>query len=788
MELQAKWIWAESHLGTPNCYVYTRKEFEAVGAPSAEASVACTGEYKLYVNGRYVGRGANYGHSQDTHDLSHVIRPGKNVIAAICHSPGREGHDTEPRRFLLQLEFTRNGEHEQLISTDETWKTKSADEWDFNSTPIHAPERYQEVYDSRAKPVGWNVVGFDDSAWPQPAIADGVGTDLPPRQIPPLREHEVHPKHVVECGSITPNGDPSLDIATRMYTEQTHPDQGLIKYTREMLSASGDAAVVNPGPDSYVVLDFGAELVGYPSLKVRGSGQAIVEIGYSEVLDQSGRVWLTRGGILQADRLILHGGRQDWQAFGRRVFRYMQLTFRNVGSPILVESVSAVAVGYPVEQASTFECSDELLNEIWRTGVHTLSLCMQDKYESGAGSPNQNVADAQLQALFNCYCFFDSALAAQALEQTFDNALDESTGLAWANMLHDYFLHTADVGLVQQLYPSLSKLLNHPLFVRPNNMGCCAYRHQVLRNASKLAAAVSNTEDALRWHDEADALRRTFNQRFWDEKEHLYSDDREWIDGEQSSLNLLAIACGLVDSHRSYAMWNRLCDMRLEVCGLPYDLFFVLQGLAKLEKTREALDLIRRVWGGMLQRGATTWWASLPIDDDEISEDELCCGSSGAPTYFLPAEVLGVKPSTAGGAVVIQPRVGDLRWAKGHIKTMAGYVDVEWSTEDGVFRIDIEAPLGFIIALPTSGFTDPVIDEFDLTPETPERRARKTYGWGSTIWRAGEEHDPYLDWLATQDARPPDSYDAKQRCSAEECYVWVRESVSNHVRYEVHDG
>lgn len=771
LSTSAKWIWAQSCLDTPNCYVYTRREFEVTNAPGAEAYVSCTGEYKLYVNGRYTGRGANYGENYNTHDVSHAIRSGKNVIAAVCHSPGREA----PGGFILQLEITHNGDRALLVSTDEAWKTKSADEWDFNSSPIHTPERYQEVYDSRKKPVGWNVVGFDDSAWPDPVVTNEAGTQLPPRQIPPLREHEVHPKQVIECGTITPIDDPSLDIATRVYREPTQPGACAIKYSKAILTPTGEAAVVPAGSDSYIVLDFGAETIGYPCLKIREGGQAVVDIAYSEVLDSNGRVWPTRNSDSQADRLILHGGRQEWQAFGRRLFRYVQLTFRNVQSSISVESMSATSVGYPVEQVSTFECSDDLLNKIWRTGVYTLSLCMQDRYESSAGYSIQNAVDARLQALFNYYCFLDSALAAQALEQPIDSVVVQIDGLAWVEMLHDYYLYTGDRGLVAQLYPRLQSLVDDLLSAKCDESPAdCASQYQALRTASKLAAAVSNTEDAARWHDQAAELKRIFNERI---SEH-----------EDDLANVLAVLSGLTDAGKAGDPQHLLVDNLIGACEHPHNLHCVLMAMAKLDRTTEALNVIRNFWGGMLDRGATTWWDSFCPGD--ISEADLCFGASSAPTYFLPAEILGVKPSAAGGAVTIQPRVGDLHWAKGHIKTAAGYVDVEWraTPETPRFTIEIEAPPGFIVALPIGGFADPVIDEIDLTPETPERRARKTYGWGTTIWRAGTEHDPYMDWLATQSTEPPAGYTHRDRCAADGTYIWVRESVSNHVRYEIHEG
>lgn len=794
----SKWIWAESLSETRNCYVYARREFEAAAAPSADVCVTCSTEYKLYVNGRYIGRGPNRCHPglqyYDSFDLTHVLRPGKNVIAAICYNYGVEARacPKAPGGFLLQLAIHRNGDEDQIIATDETWRVLPARDWSFDSARMSPTIGFQEVYDSRKKPIGWNVVGYDDSAWEEPAIVGGAGcepwTSLVTRQIPPLREWEAHPQQVLKCGTITAIDDPVFDIATRMYAEQTQESAAAVKYAKEMLSPSGDAAVINPGQDCFIVLDFGMEVVGFPGIKIRGAGRATIDFGYSEALDENGDVFPTRQGILQADRLVAHGGRQEWQTFGRRAFRYVQLTIRNLDMPISIESVYVTRIGYPAERVSSFECSDELVNEIWRTGVYTLSLCMQDEFEQcPLGKPVQRVGDARLQALINYYCFFDTALAAKALEEF---ALFPDHDPLWVIMLHDHYLHTADISLVTHLYPNIRVFLEHPISIsaicrssskRANRRKCGgvaideAFHYQALRDASKLAAALSNSEDSLDWHDRAGQALRAFNERFWRHEKGVYIDPNE--DGERASVpaNTLAILFGLADVEKCSRVWDYLSSSQaaLEPAD-PCMNFYVLQALAKLGKITQALDLIRSDWGQMLDRGS--------------SPDGLCHGSSGTPTYFLPAEVLGIKPSTPGGGVVIQPRVGDLAWAKGHIKTIAGFVDVEWRSEDGLYCIDIEAPAGFIVALPVSGFENPIIDEIDLSPETPERRARRTYGWGTTIWLAGEEHDPYLDWLATQGTRPPDHYARKQRCSGEECYIWVRESVSNHVRYEVRQG
>lgn len=716
MDWQAKWIWAESLREAANCYVYARREFDVISAPSAEVLVTCSSAYKLYANGRFIGRGPGPcrpdSQYYDTYDLNHALRPGKNVVAAICYNQGvaTSSDPQMPGGFLLQLTIHRNGEEERVIPTDEQWRVLSAPDWDFGSDL-----GFQEVYDSREKPVGWNVVGFDDSAWETAFVIGEVGCEpwpnLEQRQIRPLKEWDVFPQQMLACGTVSPAAVDDLSV---------------LKYAREMLRPSGDVAIVSAGRDCFLVLDFGMELVGYPCLRIRAAGSATIDIAYGEALDEHGCVDATRQGIVQADRIILHGGRQEWQAMGRRAFRYVQLTLRNIDTPISIESFQVARVGYPVQLASSFECSDELLNEIWRTGVYTLSVCMQDVYESSPLSDrSQSALDARLQALTNYYCFFDSALAAKALDDLARRLVPDP---AWVTMLHDYYLHTADQALVAQLYPRVKALIGDASEIDD---------YEAVRDAEKLARAVSVSEDALIWHARADQLR------------HAVGSAVE--------------------------------------CSDPRTAFRALQDLAAQGRAQKALDLIRLHWGAMLRLGATTWWESFPVDD-AIPSGSLCRGSSSAPTYFLTAEILGVKPSTPGGGAVIQPRAGDLAWAKGKVKTIKGMVEVEWRRDADRFTLDIEAPEGFLTAVPLEGFTNPIVDEIDLTPETPDRRARRTYGWGTTIWRDGEERDPYLDWLATQDTQPPNNYARRERCSVGESYLWVRECVSTHVRYEVSEG
>jgi len=861
MNWQAKWIWAKSHADTPNFYMYARKEFEVESAPLATAYVTCSTEYKLYVNGRYVGRGPSACHPAfqyfDEYDLSHAIRPGRNVIGAICYNYGVGTHcrPQAPGGLLLQLEIRRNGDL-VTIATDDTWRVKPGDDWDFGSARMFWTIGFQEVYDSRHKPVGWNVVGFDDSKWEEPEVIGEAGCEpwleLVPRQIPRLREWEVFPERVLKCGRILPVDEPGLDIATRMQSEKTSAEPGCVKYASHLLDSSGETALISPGSDRFIVLDFGREVVGFPVIRIRDGGRGTVDFGYSEALDDNGDVFPTRQSILQADRLILHGGRQKWKAFGRRAFRYMQLTFRDIESPIHVERVSVSRIGYPAEQVSSFECSDESLNEIWRIGVDTLSIGMQDSYEDcPLREHGQYPGDVRVQALINYYCFSDTRLVAKALRQFVQcqredglfNALWPSStnhilpdyNLVWVMILHDYYLFTGDKELLRELYPNLRLLLEHwvrsqesenellqwepdpsrpmhewwlfidhaPLDKRGEVAAYNAFYYQALRDAAKLASALGEIDDTVLWHDRAETVLHAFNDRFWSQEKNAYVDCNSGGSPSETvseQTNALAVLFGLADSSRCAAVRQFLIDARrsssdassqLVLSGGPYFNFYLLQAMARLGLEHECLDLIRSEWGEMLKRGATTWWETFDArwDDGAICPDSLCHPWSGAPTYFLSAEILGVKPSMPESAVVvIQPRVGDLEWAKGHIKTQRSAVDVEWHSEPDVFRIDIEAPEGYIVGLPIARFARPQIDEIDLSPETPERVARRNYGWGTVIWRDGVEHDPYVDWLATQESDPPADYRQVPRTTVEEGYLWVRGSSLVSARYEVRES
>ncbi|MDH7602784.1 MAG: hypothetical protein QHI38_11620, partial [Armatimonadota bacterium] len=522
---------------------------------------------------------------------------------------------------------------------------------------------YREVYDARLKPVGWSVVGFDDSDWQHAVLAHENGLPsrlkLSARGKPLLQEWEEWPVGVAESANVFDSN--------------------------ALLRKRGGFASFEPNCGSYVVVDFGREVVGFPTLRFRDSGLAVVDVISGMALsDCSNPCALDAQAV--ADRVIVDGGRREWSTFGRRAFRYLRVMCRAIERPVCIESVSVRRIGYPLEQVSTFECSDAKLNELWQSSVHRLRLCMQDTFEEcpAADVHPSPPSLARIQALANYHCFYDRYLPREALRRF---ARISKSDPAWIAMLHDYYLYTGDCMLVRDLYESVVSTVDSWTQIAPSH-------YAALRDASKLAQAVGDAARAMGWHDRADDVKRRL--------------------GRQVSEELHPMA--------------------------------------------------------------------------DITASDLIDARNGDPSvvYVLSAIVLGVRPSMPeSDVVIVQPKPDKLLWAKGRLAIRETYAEVAWNVSENCFVVEINAPGGFILGLPVLGFKNPVVDEIDLTPETPERRARRTYGWGTAIWRDGEERDPYLDWLKAQDEEPPAHYKPQPRCVMESGYLWIRKGASHKVRYEV---
>ena len=132
------------------------------------------------------------------------------------------------------------------------------------------------------------------------------------------------------------------------------------------------------------------------------------------------------------------------------------------------------------------------------------------------------------------------------------------------------------------------------------------------------------------------------------------------------------------------------CFQIVITAASPFFYAYVLEALIKAGLRDEAIDIIREKWGGMIEKGATTFW-----DVWEPDFQSRCHAWSASPLYHLSQQVLGVMPVEVGWKKVrIRPVLGKLDYAKGRVPTPLGVIKVEWEKAgDDQLAVRVELPL-----------------------------------------------------------------------------------------------
>ncbi|MBQ8431891.1 MAG: family 78 glycoside hydrolase catalytic domain [Clostridia bacterium] len=168
-----EWCSFDHHVPAP----YLRKSFTLDFVPEkAEISICGLGFYVLYINGVNVTKGmlapyiSNVDHYcyYDTYDIKKHLRQGENVIGiwlgnGFMNPFGGAVWDFDQvdwlgaPRVALECVIT-DGEKELSFDADQSFRT--------HPSPVIFDEyRMGEYYDATREIPGWNLPGFDDSAW-----------------------------------------------------------------------------------------------------------------------------------------------------------------------------------------------------------------------------------------------------------------------------------------------------------------------------------------------------------------------------------------------------------------------------------------------------------------------------------------------------------------------------------------------------------------------------------------------------------------------------------------------
>jgi alpha-L-rhamnosidase len=696
---------------------WLRKEFAVEKkVRRATVSYAGLGLSELYVNGAKIGDAvlspalAQYDKRvyYVTHEITRQLQRGNNALGVVLGG-GRYYADRSkvyagtvsfgwPKlRLQLRIEYT-DGSVGEVVS-DESWKLTL-------DGPILANSEFDgEDYDARKELRGWSQVKFDDSTWQPVQLVSAPPGELAAQMTEPIRVTQ----------TIQPVG----------FSE------------------------VKPGVFIY---DLGQNLVGWCRLRVKGPAGRTVTLRHAETLNPDVTLYTANLRSAQVtDRYTLKGkGREVWEPrFTYHGFRYVEVT----GLPGIASlaAIEGRVVHDDLPRAGAFECSNELLNQIyrnvfWGTRGNYRSIptdCPQRDERQGW------LGDRSEECRGETYLFDISKLYPKWLQDISDaqrasgsvpdvapafwpiysdNVTWPSTLITAPGVVHRQF---GDVQPIAARYESarrwldfMSGFITNGIIAKDSYGDWCvppedpalihskdparqtdrallatAYFVYDLKLMERYAKLLDKPDDAARFAKRAAELKSAFNHRFLDRAKGQYDN------GSQTSC-VLPLAFGLVPEELRNVIFRRLVtNIEKETRGHIGTGLIGGQFLCRVLSDHGRADLAYRIatqkdypgWGYMISQGATTIWE---LWNGNTADPTMNSGNHvmlvGDLVIWLYEYLAGIAadPEQPGFKhIVMKPHpVGDLKFVKAAHQSPYGRIASEWRKEGRTCEWRIEIP------------------------------------------------------------------------------------------------
>ena len=447
-----------------------------------------------------------------------------------------------------------------------------------------------------------------------------------------------------------------------------------------------------------VTLDFGEHLVGYCSfhikeLTLRQDAPVRLKFTFGEVpaeLNVPLDPW--RGSLNRAwmqDEVVTVTDVGSAIRIARRVaFRYLKIELMGHSSwDFAIDSISAVAQSSASGVKTVLQpaCPD-LVRRINDVGITTLHECMQTVYEDGPKRDRRLwVGDLYLESLANRYAFKDNLITKRCLylfaalatkggvvisncfETPQPHAQEISVcltySLLWNSTLLEYLIDTDDRTTANDLWPvalkqveaALAYVGDDGLFDRPR---CPLWLFFDWRDGLDVATpmqgatifALQQTYELARLlgrENEVKSYPALIRKMKTAARRHLYNSKRGVAEsGPDRQVSVLGqtwlIKSGVLTKQEgAKAIRTALATKECVMPGTPYATHYLIDAMLLCGMKQEARDYLTAYWGGMVEKGADTYWEAYDPKDDFISPyrfhavNSACHAWGCTPVYFI---------------------------------------------------------------------------------------------------------------------------------------------------------
>jgi alpha-L-rhamnosidase len=718
----------------------------------AFAYVTGLGYYELYLNGEKVGDHVLDPGMTDyrkrilysTYDVTENLKTGLNVAGAFLGKGALNMKQIENRyswtssvsrpgmslRFLMQLEILFSDGTIQRVITDDSWRS--------SDSPVTFNNLYGgEDYDARLEKTGWSTVGYDASGWDLVKITGNPGGIMQSQLMPPMR--------------IT---------ATLNPIAETNPREGVYLF------------------------DMGQNFAGWWRIRVEGEEGVKIRIRGAETLNDSLFPKLLQEGdrlsIKQryhanvwSDYILKGKGTEIYEPrFFYTGIRYVEIATDDPGKLKSARAEGRV-VGTDFEQNGKFITSDSLLNKIHRATVwaqksntHGYPTDCPHREKGGYTGDGQVVAEASIHD-FQMAAFYTKWLNDMRDAQQENGRIPNTAptlvggtggGIAWgsAYMLIPWWMYQyyndrrimevhyeamkVYIGYLHNLArtdsdpkeayiinnfggywdslgewcaPGQSDCPNHPMVNT-----CYYYLNSTMM--SKIASALGNKTDALRYSALADTIKAEINKKFFNETTFNYGTDSTF-----QTYQLLALAGDIVpEGLREQVLKTVLDDIVITrsghlntgIIGTKY----LWPVMAHAGRSDLAYSILKTTtypgFGYWIEKGATTL---LEQWDGRNSHNHQMFGSVDE---FFYKYLAGIRSPEDGETtrgykhIHIQPYIPDgLSFVNASLNTVAGRIESNWQENPDSFLLNVVIPANSsaTVSIQVSDYSDVLVTESD---------------------------------------------------------------------------
>lgn len=734
----AAWVTVQG--ASPNGYgVYLfRKAFELKQIPAKfPIHVSADNRYRLYVNEKLVSMGPARGDIMhwnfETVDLTPYLQVGKNAITAQVWN---EGDERPEGNISLQTGFILQGgcAEAQVLNTGNTWKCIKDESYaplmvSLVNTAYRAGPG--EFIDMKLQIPDWQKPDFDDSKWQKPAfIAQG------------------YPKNKIGYGGpkgwlLVSSMLPQMELKQERLLKCVRAD-GII--VPAAFLAKAIPVTIPANTVATLLLDQSHLTNAYPTLIFSGGNNASISLGYAEALfDTLPFIKNNRNEVRQKnfkgrmDSLISNGtNNQEFTSLSWRTFRYLQIRVTTKDAPLVINDIYGTFTGYPFEMNAKLTTDNAEMKKMLEIGWRTARLCAVETYmDCPYYEQLQYIGDTRIQALVSLYNSGDDRLVKNALTQFDYSRQPEGITMSrypssspqfitpfslwYIGMLHDYMMYGKDTTFVKAKLAGVRQILNYFRdFQQPDGSvkslpwwnftdwvnvqrwgmgvrgfgddGNSALIDLQLLWAYQVAADMEKNFGmdgfANLYNQNAEQLKKTIQNKYWDTKTGLYADESGKELFSQHA-NSLAILTGVVSGENATLIAKKvLSDSTLAPASI-YFKYYVHQALVKAGLGDGYMDWLS-IWRENMAMGMTTWG-----ETSDVYKTRSDCHAWGAsPNIELFRTILGINSDAPGFTTVkIEPHLGKIKKIGGEIPHPNGKISVKYTVVKGQLNAEISLPI-----------------------------------------------------------------------------------------------